>query len=73
MKQLTVWHGSAQETTDLVTAITRNCQCEFGAMGVRLTTCPAHKMMLNDQRALNGLLFVRRKLLNRCERAEFTV
>ena len=54
-----VWHGSQQESFDLINAIARNCTCEFGMMGVRLSTCPAHLMLMEDQRALDGLLFVR--------------
>jgi len=29
-------------------------------MGVRLVTCAPHRMLTDDQRALNGLLFARR-------------
>ena len=29
-------------------------------MGVRLVTCAPHRMLLEDQRALDGLLFARR-------------
>src|SRR5919107_6047015 len=60
MTMQVVWHGTQQESFDLVNAIARNCTCEFGLMGVRLTTCAPHKMLTEDQRALNGLLFVRR-------------
>ena len=55
-----VWHGTQQESFDLVNAIARNCTCEFGLMGVRLATCAPHRMLTEDQRALNGLLFARR-------------
>jgi hypothetical protein len=55
-----VWYGSQEESFDLVNAVARNCSCEFGMMGVRLTTCEPHKMLVEDQRALNGLLFARR-------------
>jgi hypothetical protein len=55
-----VWHGTQQESFDLVNAIARNCTCEFGLMGVRLVTCAPHRMLTDDQRALNGLLFARR-------------
>lgn len=53
------WHGDQQESLDLATAIHRNCTCEFGLMGVRLTTCPPHKAMTTDQRFLDGLLWMR--------------
>ena len=61
------WHGTQQESFDLVNAIGRNCTCEFGLMSARLTTCNSHRMLMEDQRALDGLLFVRRmadRLLN---------
>ena len=54
------WHGTQQESFDLINAIGRNCTCDFGLMGVRLTTCSSHRMLMEDQRALDGLLFVRR-------------
>jgi hypothetical protein len=60
MAMQVVWHGSQQESFDLVNAIARNCTCEFGLMGVRLATCAPHRMLTEDQRALNGLLFARR-------------
>jgi hypothetical protein len=66
-----VWHGSQQESFDLVNAIARNCTCEFGLMGVRLATCAPHRMLTEDQRALNGLLFARR-MAERLTREEFT-
>ena len=66
-----VWHGSQQESFDLVNAIARNCTCEFGLMGVRLATCGPHRMLTEDQRALNGLLFARR-MSDRLRREEFS-
>ena len=66
-----VWHGTQQESFDLVNAIARNCTCEFGLMGVRLATCAPHRMLTEDQRALNGLLFARR-MAERLSREEFT-
>jgi hypothetical protein len=66
-----VWHGTQQESFDLVNAIARNCTCEFGLMGVRLATCAPHRMLTEDQRALNGLLFARR-MQERLRREEFT-
>lgn len=71
MTMQVVWHGSQQESFDLVNAIARNCTCEFGLMGVRLATCAPHRMLTEDQRALNGLLFARR-MAERLRREEFT-
>jgi hypothetical protein len=65
-----VWHGTQQESYDLINAIARNCTCEFGLMGVRLATCAPHRMLTEDQRALNGLLFARR-MAERLRREEF--
>ena len=64
------WHGTQQESFDLVNAITRNCTCELGLMGVRMETCGSHRMLMEDQRALNGLLFMRR-MAERVRREEF--
>src|ERR1700730_14970897 len=71
MSAQVVWHGTQQESFDLVNAIARNCTCEFGLMGVRLATCAPHRMLTEDQRALNGLLFARR-MAERLNREEFT-
>jgi hypothetical protein len=71
MAMQVVWHGTQQESFDLVNAIARNCTCEFGLMGVRLATCAPHRMLTEDQRALNGLLFGRR-MAERLRREEFS-
>ena len=71
MTMQVVWHGTQQESFDLVNAIARNCTCEFGLMGVRLATCAPHRMLTEDQRALNGLLFARR-MQERLRREEFS-
>ncbi len=71
MSMQVVWHGTQQEAFDLVNAIARNCTCEFGLMGVRLATCAPHRMLTEDQRALNGLLFARR-MAERLNSEEFT-
>ena len=65
------WHGTQQESFDLVNAIGHNCSCDFGLMGMRLTTCSSHLMLMQDQRALDGLLFVRR-MAERLRREEFS-
>ena len=66
-----VWNGTQEESFALVNAIARNCTCEFGLLGVRLSTCAPHRMLTEDQRALNGLLFAR-KMLDRLLREEFS-
>src|SRR5260221_4668382 len=71
MSMQVVWHVTQQESFDQVNAIARNCTCEFGLMGVRLATCAPHRMLTEDQRALNGLLFARR-MAERLNSEEFT-
>lgn len=53
------WNGTPGEYLDLMRALNRNCGCEFGLMGAQLTRCSAHDLMEN-QRALNGLLYARK-------------
>ena len=55
------WHGNQDESQALVAAVGANCECSFGVMGVRISTCPPHKAMVEDQRFLDGLLFMRRQ------------
>ncbi len=54
------WHGTQAEAAELLAAIQHHCACEFGVLGVRLSTCAPHRMMTEDQRALDGLLCMRR-------------
>lgn len=56
------WHGTEAESEALSVAVQENCGCTFGMMGIRLTLCDAHDMLINDQRALNGLVYMRRWL-----------
>ena len=71
MSTQVVWNGTREESLALVNAIARNCTCEFGLMGVRLSTCASHRMVSEDQRALNGLLFVRH-MVDRLKREELS-
>ena len=54
----TVWHGTRQESLELLHAVRQHCACEVKA-GVMVATCPAHAMLAHDQRAVDGLLFMR--------------
>jgi hypothetical protein len=65
------WNGTREESDALVNAIARNCTCEFSHRGVLLQKCRAHRMLTEDQRALNGLLFARR-CVHRLRREEFS-
>jgi hypothetical protein len=53
------WSGTSQESRDLANAIANNCTCSYGETGGRRTICAPHHMLIRDQRALDGLLFVR--------------
>jgi hypothetical protein len=59
------------ELFDLVNSSARNCTCEFGLIGVRLATCAPQRMLTEDQRALDGLLFARR-MAERLRHEEFS-
>ncbi|MBV9597977.1 MAG: hypothetical protein JOZ87_14035 [Chloroflexi bacterium] len=67
-----IWNGTQQEALALVNALSQHCTCEFGATGARLSTCPVHRMLLEEQRTLDGLLFARH-LAERLRREEFCV
>ena len=60
----TTWNGTHLEQLDLLAAISRHCACQVGFDGVCVAVCPPHRMLVEDQRALDGLLFARR--LARC-------
>ena len=66
---VTSWYGTREESRAFIDALTRHCACEYGLRGVRQRTCGPHQMLAEDQRALDGLIFVRR-LAERLRREE---
>ena len=60
MTSTTQFGGTPAESNDLVNAIAHNCDCSFGLMGVRQSTCPPHEGLVHDQRWLDGLVWERR-------------
>jgi hypothetical protein len=64
------WHGTEDERLDLLYAIAHNCDCAVDSMGVQLEACASHHMLINDQRALDGLLFGRH-MVDYLKRQEF--
>lgn len=60
MASSVLWHGTQTEALELLQALSRNCSCAVTPEGVRLSTCPPHRMLSTDQRAIDGLLFARR-------------
>lgn len=55
-----IFNGTNEEKHALIQALNSHCQCEI-LLGMRKSTCSVHKMLINDQRALNGLLMSRRR------------
>jgi hypothetical protein len=53
------FHGTQDETRELMEAIARNCECQFDEAGAVVNLCHPHKMLLTDQRALDGMLVMR--------------
>ncbi len=70
MANTVIWYGTQAETFELLQALSRNCSCVVTAEGVRLSTCAPHQMLVNEQRAIDGLLFARR-IRGRLESEEF--
>jgi len=68
MADLTIWQGNEQETNALVSAITSNCKAKTEGYACD-ASCTAHGL-LRDQRAMDGLLFMRR-MAKRLEAGEF--
>jgi hypothetical protein len=59
-----IFHGTEAEARELLEAIRRSCTCCLHSNGQPDGSCSAHRV-LADQRALDGLLFVRRERLAR--------
>jgi hypothetical protein len=57
-----VWHGTLREQLDLMAAVQHNCGCRFDVAGGAISACEGHSMLTGDQRALNGLLWIRRQV-----------
>jgi hypothetical protein len=65
------WHGTEEEWGALLDAVDLHCACLYTSMGTPLRRCVAHSI-LQDQRALDGLLWMRR-LRTRLQREEQSV
>lgn len=53
------WNGTHQETLALLNALSHHCTCQIEAERM-VKACAGHTMLACDQRALDGLLFMRR-------------
>lgn len=65
------WHGTVREWDDLALAVDQNCECVQDGMGRLISLCAAHRL-LEDQHALDRLVFERR-IANRLRAVEFSV
>jgi len=52
--------GTEEEGAILLKAIASYCTCEYGDDGARKSSCASHTMLVQDERALLGLVFMRR-------------
>jgi hypothetical protein len=53
------WNGTTDEGLALLDALREHCTCAVDD-GRTVTACPGHLMLAHDQRAVDGLLFMRR-------------
>jgi hypothetical protein len=66
-----VWHGTADEALALLAAANEHCECRKDGLRV-LAVCATHRMLAREQRAVDGLLFMRH-LADRLLAEEFAV
>ncbi len=59
MARRITWNGTTDEALALLAALSQHCDCRI-EQGRILTVCASHTMLANDQRAVDGLLFMRR-------------
>lgn len=54
-----IWNGTTDEALALLQALKTHCDCRTEA-GRTVAPCTVHAMLAHDQRAIDGLLFMRR-------------
>jgi len=59
MSRRITWHGTTDEALALLHALRLHCECCVDN-GCIVTPCAGHMMLVCDQRAVDGLLFMRR-------------
>jgi hypothetical protein len=59
MARRIIWNGTAEEAIALLHALREHCACHVQD-GRTVAPCAAHNMLVQDQRAVDGLLFMRR-------------
>jgi hypothetical protein len=55
-----IFHGTERESRALLEALAHNCTCSSAPESPHV--CPVHAMATLDQRAVDGLVFVRRDI-----------
>jgi hypothetical protein len=59
MARRITWNGTTDEALALLHALRVHCSCTVEE-GRTLAACSGHEMLVHDQRAVDGLLFMRR-------------
>ena len=59
MARRITWNGTTEEALAMLHALRAHCDCRV-ADGRIVAPCAGHAMLARDQRALDGLLFMRR-------------
>ncbi len=59
MSRRITWNGTTDEALVLLHALRAHCECRVDN-GRTVTPCASHTMLVRDQRAVHGLLFMRR-------------
>jgi hypothetical protein len=54
-----IWNGTSDEALALLHALRAHCECRVKEERL-LVSCASHNMLARDQRAVDGLLFMRR-------------
>jgi hypothetical protein len=59
MNRQIIWNGTTDEALALLHALSQHCECRVEG-GRTVASCGGHSMLVRDQRAIDGLLFMRR-------------
>ena len=59
MARRITWNGTTDEALALLHALRAHCECRVDE-GRTIAPCASHAMLARDQRAVDGLLFMRR-------------
>ncbi|MBV9598956.1 MAG: hypothetical protein JOZ87_19095 [Chloroflexi bacterium] len=59
MARRIIWNGTTEEALALLHALRAHCECQVED-GRTIVPCGGHAMLVSDQRAIDGLLFMRR-------------